>query len=146
MERLCTSSSRTDARSKSCHDMTRPGAPSSPSYSSVVPTVPTHRLRKRYGHMPYRRDPNYSPMPDWVRNLDDCLQEEVREAIDARSWAIDRGAEKHSSAAKLLRIGDEILARIEDGRLRGSVACRKAAVATRKFNTAGEHAKPTRAA
>lgn len=95
---------------------------------------------------PYR-DLNYSPIPEWVRQLENsCLQEEVREAIDARSWAIDRGAEHHPSAMKLLRIGDDILAKIEEGRLRGDVACRKAAVAVRKFNTAGEHAKSTASA
>jgi hypothetical protein len=100
-------------------------------------------LRKRYGHMPYKpKARNYSPMPEWVLQLDDCLQEEVREAIDAKSWAIDRGADKHPSGAKLLRIGDKILDQIENG-LRGARACRKAAVACRKFNTAGEHAKST---
>ena len=87
---------------------------------------------------------NYSPMPAWLQHIEnDCLREELREAIDARSWAIDRGAEHHSSASKLLRIGDDILERIEDGRLQGATACRKAAVATRKFNTAGEHAAST---
>lgn len=102
------------------------------------------RLRKKYGHMVPYRDPNYSPVPEWVRQIDNaCLQEEVREAIDARSWAIDRGAQRHPSGAKLLRIGDDILARIEDGRLDGIAACRKAAVAVRKFNTAGEHALST---
>jgi hypothetical protein len=102
------------------------------------------KLRKRYGHAPYPRDPNYSPMPAWVSKIDnECLREVVREAIDAKSWAIDRGAEKRPSAAKLLRVGDDILARIEDGRLKGDVACRRAAVAARKFNTAGEHAKST---
>jgi hypothetical protein len=94
--------------------------------------------------MPYSpKMRNYSSMPEWVLKLDDCLQNEVREAIDAKSWAIDRGADKHPSGTKLLRIGDEILDRIEDGRLSGSEACRKAAVACRKFNTAGEHAKST---
>jgi hypothetical protein len=94
--------------------------------------------------MPYSpKARNYSPMPEWVLKLDDCLQNEVREAIDAKSWAIDRGADKHPSGAKLLRVGDDILARIEDGRLRGAEACRRAAVACRKFNSAGEHAKST---
>jgi hypothetical protein len=95
---------------------------------------------------PYQ-DPNYSPIPEWARRLENpCLQEEVREAINARSWAIDRGARNHPSAAKLLRIGDDILSRIEDGRLRGDEACKKAAVALRKFNTAGEHARSTASA
>lgn len=101
------------------------------------------KIRKRYGHLPYKRR-NYSPMPAWVIAIDnDCLREVVREAVDAQSWAIDRGAELHPSAAKILRIGDEILGRIESGQLKGDTACRKAAVALRKFNTAGEHAKPT---
>lgn len=102
------------------------------------------KLRKKYGHMAPYRDPNYSPVPEWVHAIENaCLYEEVREAINARSWAIDRGAKLHSSGAKLLRIGDDILARIEDGRLRDKDACRKAAVAIRKFNTAGEHARST---
>ena len=54
--------------------------------------------------------------------------------------------ERHPSARKLLGIGDDILRRIEDGRLKGDAACRKAAVALRKFNTAGEHAKSTASA
>jgi hypothetical protein len=84
---------------------------------------------------------NYSPMPTWVSHIDnDCLREEVREAIDARSWAIDRGAERHPNSAKLLRIGDSILERIEDNRFHGDTACAKAAVALRKFNSAGEQA------
>ena len=96
--------------------------------------------------MPYKRH-NYSPMPSWVNAIDNqCLQEVVREAVDAQSWAIDRGAANHPSAAKLLRIGDDILLRIEDGRLSGDLACKKAAVALRKFNTAGEHALSTASA
>jgi hypothetical protein len=102
--------------------------------------------------MPYshrkrmRADPNYSPMPEWAYGLENtCLQEEVREAIDARSWALDRGADKHPSGAKLLRVGDKILHEIEHRIVRGDKACRKAAQATRKFNTAGEHARSTAA-
>lgn len=91
-----------------------------------------------------RRDPNYSPVPEWVHAIEnDCLQNVVREAIDARSWAIDRGADKHPSGSKLLRIGDEALAAIEHGRSKGDAACKKAAVACRKFNAAGEHAQST---
>jgi hypothetical protein len=96
--------------------------------------------------MPYKRR-NYSPMPAWVNAIDnDCLREVVREAVDAQSWAIDRGAERHPSGRKLLSVGDDILQRIEDGRLKGDAACKKAAVALRKFNTAGEHARPTASA
>jgi hypothetical protein len=102
------------------------------------------QLRKRYGHAPYRRDPNYHPMPAWVNAIEnDCLRELTREAIDALSWAIDRGAERHKNAAKLLRVGNEKLEVVKEGRLDLGGLSRAAAVALRKFNQAGEQATPT---
>ena len=82
--------------------------------------------------------------PDWVEQLaDPCLWETVREALVARGSAVKAGAERHASCRAALRAADQTLDAIADGRVIGQVACRKAAVAIRKYNTAAECAAPT---
>lgn len=81
-------------------------------------------------------------LPKWVQELvdDRCLYTTVVEALVARQYAIDWGAREYKTEAKIFRAADNTLQMIADGRVYGEMACRKAADALRKFNTAGERA------
>ena len=94
---------------------------------------------------PDHRDAFIAAHP-WTDDIeDDCLFEEVAEAIVARARAVRRGAldDDAEECAKAMRSGDRTLKQIEDGRVTGEAACKKAAVALRKFATAAECARPT---
>lgn len=66
----------------------------------------------------------------WVNDLDDmCLYEMVQEALMARA-----SAKKHDGDPRTIAVGDAALLAIESGRVTGSGACKKAAVALRKYN------------
>lgn len=65
----------------------------------------------------------------WVQTIDNsCLYEVVVEALTARASAI-----RHNGAPGLIRTGDATLAAVADGRVTGDRACKKAAVALRKY-------------
>lgn len=91
------------------------------------------------------RKPKYElQYPEWVKALrDPCLKSVVKEALSARDFATDAGAERYKTCAKLLRVGDTILRSIEDGRATGPAAWKKAADALRKYTVALECAHPT---
>lgn len=83
-------------------------------------------------------------LPDWVERIDDpCLVETITEALVARRLAERLGAPDQRPCRSVFAAGDKTLDAIADGRVRGQVACRKAAVALRKFNTALECVRPT---
>ena len=83
-------------------------------------------------------------MPDWIREIDDsCLKAVVVEALIARLSAIDNGAEDHEACNSALRSGDATMDSIRFGRVKGEEACKKAATAVRKYNTASECVVPT---
>lgn len=68
----------------------------------------------------------------WAGELDDaCLFEVVLEAVMARASAI-----RHAGNARAIAAGDAVLEGIKSGRVTGSRACKKAAVAVRKYNRA----------
>ena len=92
--------------------------------------------------MPHRE--RRIPWPLWVERIgSECLQTTVKEALHARDAAVDGGAERHTACARVLRAADATLDQIEFDRVTGRLACRKAADALRKFNTAAECAHPT---
>jgi hypothetical protein len=89
------------------------------------------KLRKRYGHMPASAATIRSAisLAPWVNDLDDaCLYEVVVEALTARVSAERRGGNPSAIAA-----GDVALDLIRTGRVHGDQACKKAAVALRKY-------------
>lgn len=82
--------------------------------------------------------------PEWVEGIQDtCLQETVREALVARDVAVRAGALQHRACRAVLAAADATLEQIELGKVGGKVACRKAAVAVRKYSTAVECVHPT---
>jgi len=82
--------------------------------------------------------------PNWVEALEDpCLLASVKEALVAREFALDNGAKQHKACRAVLRAADTTLEQVEFGLVKGKDACRKAASAIRKFNTAGECSRPT---
>jgi len=84
-------------------------------------------------------------IPRWVFETgDECLEETLVEAYVARFKAFEAGAPRAGAAcAKAFRSADVTVAAIQDGRSTGKLACKKAAVALRKYNTALECAEPT---
>ena len=83
-------------------------------------------------------------VPEWVEELADvCLQTTVEEALWARHYAVRWGALEHKSCRAALASADATLQRIADRRVIGNSACKKAADALRKYNTAAECAHPT---
>lgn len=86
--------------------------------------------RKRYGYMPAKasRISEAVRFAPWIYELDDCLYEVIVEALTARESAVRHGGNRKAIAA-----GDVILETIRDGRVSGSQACKKAAVAQRKY-------------
>lgn len=82
--------------------------------------------------------------PAWSEDLPDtCLRKVVRQAVIARSDAVDNGALKHKSCRAVFESADKTLDQIEFHRITGDIACTKAATALRKFNTAAECGHPT---
>lgn len=82
--------------------------------------------------------------PRWVDALDnDCLWETVREALQAKASAIRQGAEEHKACRAVMRSADKTIDAIEKGDVQGTEACKKAAVAVRKYSTALECARPS---
>jgi hypothetical protein len=85
----------------------------------------------------------------WLEKIgegDACLYQNVLEAMTARHYAVQAGAEQHAPCASILRKADAILAAVEDGRATGQVAWRKATDALRKYTVAmgcAEHQKMT---
>jgi hypothetical protein len=109
----------------------------------------TTKLNRRYGHMaPLKaKTRNLVPFPAWVDAIEDrCLEEVVREALSAKSWAVSKGALDNPKALDLIRRADEGVEAIERGDAKGHAACRRAASAARKYNSAGEIALASRAA
>lgn len=83
-------------------------------------------------------------LPEWIEEIhNQCLKEVVVEALYARSDAVRGGAEKHKPCASVLKSADTTMDSIRFGRVSGDTACKKAATAVRKYNTAGECAHPT---
>ena len=83
--------------------------------------------------------------PDWVREIDDpCLSETLREALVARFQAVRAGAMARRGTQEALAAGDATMAQIEYGRVRGQIACRKAATALRKYTQALSDAEPAK--
>lgn len=92
--------------------------------------------------MPHKK--SFLTVPAWVDALkDECLKTTVIEALVARKYATDHGAEDNRNCAAALRSADVTLDNIESGKLSGKPAWKKAADALRKYNTAGECAYPT---
>jgi hypothetical protein len=86
-------------------------------------------------------------IPSWVDGLgDECLRDTVLEALiakhDADKAGVDPRADK-DPCASAYRSGEETLAQIKHGRYDERQACRRAATAVRKYNTARECALPT---
>ena len=83
--------------------------------------------------------------PEWVENTPDaCLSEALKEALLARNSAIGSGVLKSGKACKAsFESAENTIEQIEFGRVHGSVACRKAATAMRKYTVAAECAEPT---
>jgi hypothetical protein len=66
----------------------------------------------------------------WVDSLDNrCLYEMVVEALTVRASAIH-----HKGDPRTIAVGDQALDEIRTGRVRGDRACKKAAVALRKYD------------
>jgi hypothetical protein len=83
-------------------------------------------------------------VPEWVDGLRDRgLRAVVAEALFARAFAIRHGAREHAKGVAALTSADTALDQIADGRVTGDLACRKAAGALRKYNTAAECAAST---
>lgn len=83
-------------------------------------------------------------MPEWLYAIEDnCLREVARAMLDARSWAIDRHADKHKIAVKTFEVAKKKLAIVQEGRGTSAELCKAAALALRKYNTAGEQALST---
>ena len=83
------------------------------------------------------------PWPAWVNALDDmCLREGVREALTARETALSLGANKKQGCVGAFRSAETTLDQIEFGRVTGQAACKKAAVALRKYTNAVDCAVP----
>jgi hypothetical protein len=88
-------------------------------------------LRRRYGHAPARAAVVAEAMhlAPWVNNIENlCLYEVVLEALTARVSAV-----RHDGDPKMIAAGDATLEAISSGRVAGDLACRKAAVALRKY-------------
>lgn len=87
--------------------------------------------------MPAKR--RYSQVPRWIDELDDrCLYEVAIEAWVARRSAVRAGADKDDRARRILAAADQTMDQVASGRVTGQRACRLAATATRKYNSALE--------
>jgi len=83
-------------------------------------------------------------VPAWVGCLDSsCLRELVAEALWARQYAVERGAEIDVTCRAVMKSADTTMEHIHDRRVTGDAACRKASAALRKYTTAAECALPT---
>ncbi len=85
-------------------------------------------------------------LPEWVEEIalhNMCLYETVVEALFARHTALRNNAQQYKACAAVMRAADETLRQIAEGRIKGTVACKKAAIAVRKYTTAFECAHPT---
>lgn len=88
-------------------------------------------LPARYGHMPAKaaRIAEAMKLAPWVDELDDlCLYEVVLQALTARVSAM-----RHNGDARIIAAGDAALDAVSSGRVTGDQACKKAAVALRKY-------------
>lgn len=66
----------------------------------------------------------------WVDDLDNgCLHEMVVEALTVRASAV-----RHKGDPRTIAVGDQALDAIRTGRVQGDRACKKAAVALRKYD------------
>lgn len=78
--------------------------------------------------------------PGWVTSLEDsCLRKAVKEALVAKDTAVDLGATRRDAPRECraaFRAADKTLDQVREGRVEGDAACRKAAVAVRKFSNA----------
>jgi hypothetical protein len=94
--------------------------------------------------MPTRKAVYELVVPEWISGIEDaCLREVIMEALVARFTAVQGGAELHAPCASALRSADSTMDQIRFGKYKGTPACRKAATAVRKYNTASECAHPT---
>jgi hypothetical protein len=82
-------------------------------------------------------------VPAWVEELDPCLQNIIVEALVARRAAELAGAMKHAGCRAALESADLTLDMIADGRATGTIACKKAADALRKYTQALEGMMPS---
>jgi len=95
--------------------------------------------------MPPRRRTQLAAVPSWVEDVtrgDPCLWEAVVEACVARYSAAHAGASASTSVD--YRSGDAILDEIRVGRVVGTAACRRAAVAVRKYTQAHQRTAEAR--
>lgn len=82
--------------------------------------------------------------PKWVSTIeDDCLHRIVRQVYLARQDAIEQGAPDMRTCTKPFQSGERTLESIRSGKVVGGLACRNAATALRKYNTASECALPS---
>lgn len=94
--------------------------------------------------MPPKKKFEERSIPEWAFELEDhCLREVVFEAYVARATAVFDGALKYAACSAAFDSADAVMDQIRLGRYRGAAACRKAAAAVRKYNTALECASPT---
>lgn len=94
--------------------------------------------------MPPKRRFEEASFPAWAEAIEDpCLRDVVLEAFVARRAAVLAGADRHRACRAALTSGDATMDQIRYGRYEGKSACRKAATAVRKYDTARECAKPT---
>lgn len=94
--------------------------------------------------MPHRAPDKILKIPAWVDALDNgCLRETAVEALIVRDFAVKHGAENHAACKRVLVAADSTLDSVALGRVTGDLACRKAATALRKYNSAAECVHPT---
>jgi hypothetical protein len=116
----------TDERSRFVDTPSRPCAT-----LERMPAEKPRKLRKRYGHAPARASDVAGAigLAPWVQAIDNaCLYEVVVEALTARASAV-----RHAGKRATIAAADTTLAMVADGRVTGDRACKKAAVALRKY-------------
>lgn len=105
---------------------------------------PSSRIRAIVVKMPHRRLDKILRPPAWVERLaDPCLHTTIIEALVARQAAMAQGAPTHRPCRNVFEAAERTLDQIGLGRVTGKEACRKAADALRKYNTAAECAHPS---